>query len=221
MIDRLLAPIAPHLCCGCGKIGSILCDYCKYDILNQPYLGCLQCAEPVFDSSPHKACTVAYSRSWCVSQRDGSLERLINSYKFENARSSYQPLASLLDSVLPVLPKDTIIAPVPTTGRHIRRRGYDHMDLICKALAKRRKLSFKRLLSRQHNAVQLGSNRQNRIKQAQQAFVCRSRLHPDRPYLLVDDVVTTGSTLKYAALALEQAGAKTIWVAAIAKQPLD
>jgi len=41
------------------------------------------------------------------------------------------------------------------------------------------------------------------------------------PYLLVDDVMTTGSTLKYAARALKQAGASQVWVAVIARQTLD
>ncbi|MET0980124.1 MAG: phosphoribosyltransferase family protein [Candidatus Saccharimonadales bacterium] len=39
--------------------------------------------------------------------------------------------------------------------------------------------------------------------------------------MLIDDVVTTGATIKYAAESLRQAGATQIWVAVIARQPLD
>jgi predicted amidophosphoribosyltransferase len=40
-------------------------------------------------------------------------------------------------------------------------------------------------------------------------------------YLLLDDVVTTGSTIAGASRVLKEAGANTIWVGAIARQPLD
>jgi predicted amidophosphoribosyltransferase len=40
-------------------------------------------------------------------------------------------------------------------------------------------------------------------------------------YLLIDDVVTTNATLRYAADALMTAGAKTVWVGVAARQPLD
>jgi predicted amidophosphoribosyltransferase len=45
-------------------------------------------------------------------------------------------------------------------------------------------------------------------------------INEDACYLLVDDVVTTGATIKYAAKALKDAGAGDVWVAAIARQPL-
>ncbi|MNH40046.1 DNA utilization protein GntX [compost metagenome] len=65
---------------------------------------------------------------------------------------------------------------------------------------------------------QRDANRAVRAAQAKRAFKARSSTD-SHCYLLIDDVVTTGATIKYAAKALRDAGAKDVWVAAIARQP--
>lgn len=49
----------------------------------------------------------------------------------------------------------------------------------------------------------------------------RDKVNADTPYLIVDDVMTTGATIKYASRTLRDAGAKHIWVAIIARQTLN
>lgn len=71
---------------------------------------------------------------------------------------------------------------------------------------------------RRTSTKQRGASRRERIAQAKQAFRLISTIEPDRPYLIVDDIVTTGSTLKYAAQLLRDAGATEIWVAVVARQ---
>ena len=221
MIDAMLSNLAPHLCYGCGKIGMILCPYCANNITDEPFAGCFECGLAKDVASTHTSCHPPYQNSWCVSERRGVIERIIDAYKFEYVKSASWVLAGLLDETLPVLPDNTVIVPIPTIPKHIRQRGYDHMDLICRDLARRRGLKVERLLKRKHNSMQRGASRQQRIDQAKSAFVCSRSLDRDALYLIIDDVVTTGSTLKYGAVALESAGAKTILVAAIARQTLD
>ncbi|RYF28401.1 MAG: hypothetical protein EOO17_04860 [Chloroflexi bacterium] len=69
--------------------------------------------------------------------------------------------------------------------------------------------------------MQRHATKSQRRKQASRAFTCKSELSTDTTYLLLDDVVTTGATMEYAAKCLRDAGAGDVWVAAIARQPLD
>jgi predicted amidophosphoribosyltransferase len=121
-----------------------------------------------------------------------------------------------------VLPAETIIVPIPTIAAHVRQRGYDHIQLVARQFAKLRGgMSFERPLERISTASQRGANKRQRFTQAESAFRVTTSLKADRPYLLIDDVVTTNATLRYAALALRDAGAQQVWVAVIARQPLD
>jgi ComF family protein len=221
MIDRLLSYIAPHLCLGCAKVGSLLCESCKYNISEDAFSQCIVCGSVTGDTGICQTCTVPYQRAWCVGERSGVLQRLIGNYKFQNVYGAYQPLADLLDECISGLPDDTIIVPMPTTSGHIRERGYDHMQLIAQRIASRRGLLLVRALRRITNTKQRGVGRAARARQAKAAFKAVGQLDSHRPYLLIDDVVTTGATMFYAAQALRDAGATTVWIAAIARQPLD
>lgn len=220
MIDKMLSVVAPHLCSGCGEIGSPLCDHCKYDIIENAFMGCIVCGSPttVGVCQQHH---IYYQRAWVVGERKAVLQRLIGNYKFQNVKAGAETLADLLDDRLPDLPANTVIVPIPTAPAHIRERGYDHLLLIAKYLAFKRGLPIERLLGRANTATQHHANREMRIEQAQSAFRITGRIDPFRTYVIVDDVVTTGSTIEQASRLLSEAGAKTIWVAALARQPLE
>jgi ComF family protein len=162
-----------------------------------------------------------YARVWVVGERAGTLQRLIGLYKFERARSAYKTLSDLLLETLPELPNNVVVVPVPTTPGRIRERGYDHMLLIANYIAKIRGLRCSQLLTRATNTKQRQANINQRMMQAKSAFRINGEIDAESIYLLVDDVVTTGATIKYAAKALRDAGAKHIWVALIARQTLD
>lgn len=222
MIDELLQIVAPHHCSGCGKTGTLLCQNCKYDIISDPFSLCIACGIVLTGQSGIcGGCRVPYSRAWCVGARQEALEHLIDTYKFANARSAFKSLAELLDTHLPELPDTVRIVPIPTVASHIRQRGYDHMALIATQFARQRGVGVDPVLSRVTNTRQRSASRRERNKQAKAAFVCTTQLDKNTPYLLIDDVVTTGATLKYAAKALRDQGAQTVWVASISRQTLD
>lgn len=222
MIDELLQIVAPHHCSGCYKIGSLLCDNCKYDIITEPFESCIACGQRLAGKSGIcTICRVPYQRAWCVGERSDALQRLIGNYKFTYSRQAHKPLADLLDKHLPTLPENVVIVPIPTVTSHIRQRGYDHMALVTRRLAKKRGFTHSECLKRATVTKQRDATRRQRIKQASEAFECRKILDNTKTFLLIDDVVTTGSTLKYAAKVLQAAGAENIWVAALSRQPLD
>ncbi|MEO8911893.1 MAG: phosphoribosyltransferase family protein [Candidatus Saccharimonas sp.] len=147
------------------------------------------------------------------------MKRLIDAYKFERVRAAHQALAGLLNETLPQLPADILIVPVPTIMPHVRVRGYAHVELVAKRLADIRGHRYAEVLVRRHNQPQRGALRQERIKRASLAF--KSKQLDGQACLLVDDVFTTGSTLEYAARELKAAGASSVWVAVLSRQPLE
>ncbi len=222
MIDRLLSLVAPHYCSGCGENGTLLCDNCKYDIVSESYNVCVACGKALaLRQGICRDCNVPYSLGWVVADRRDQLERLINVYKFENAKAAHRPLSQLLHERLPDLPTNVVIVPIPTVGAHIRQRGYDHMLLIARRFGVLRGLPVSKLLTRATSTKQRDASRAKRIAQAKTAFICREELDSDKIYLLLDDVVTTGSTMRYAAQKLRDAGDGQVWIATISRQPLD
>lgn len=220
MIDKMLEFVAPHLCSGCGKIGSPLCDHCKYDIINLPFTTCILCNRPNYDGIC-KRHTMPYRTAWVVGYRAGVLQRLIGGIKFQNMKAAARNLSGLLDERLPPLPDSAVLVPIPTAPAHIRERGYDHMQLIAQYLGLRRHLPVVRLLGRGNTATQHHANRKDRVLQAQSAFTLTGPVDPNTAYVLLDDVITTGSTIEQAARVLREAGARFIAVGALARQPLD
>ncbi|MFY9228253.1 MAG: hypothetical protein WAO28_02905 [Candidatus Microsaccharimonas sp.] len=131
-------------------------------------------------------------------------------------------LAELLDTRIPPLPHSTIIIPVPTASTHIRERGYDHTLLIAQHFAHLRGLQMNsKLVGRRHTKTQHSANRADRIRQAVSAFQLQDKVDRSVPYLIIDDVVTTGSTIQGVARLLSGAGVGRVWVGALARQPLD
>lgn len=221
MLDSFLQIVAPHHCYGCGVQGHVLCPNCKYNIKDQPFGGCLNCGR-LAQEGVCSNCQVAYSRAWCVGERAGELSRAINGFKFERVKAAVPDLVELFHDTLPQLPDDTIIVPVPTVPGHIRRRGYDHCLLLAQGLASRRNLAVKRLVVRVGRSRQLGQTRQVRLRQAQISYrLAKETVDPEPTYLVLDDVVTTGATINAVATCLSQGGARTIYAAALAYQPLD
>jgi len=126
--------LAPHYCCSCGSIGALLCDYCKYDIINEPFEACILCHKLSLPGQ-HKCgvCKAPFTKAWCASDRRTGVKELLDRYKFERTKAASKPLAELLHGMLPDLPADVCIVPVPTIAPHIRQRGYDQVVILAKA----------------------------------------------------------------------------------------
>lgn len=131
-----------------------------------------------------------------------------------------QTLASLLDAVTPTLPADVTVTVIPTAPIHIRERGFDHMALIGKEFARRRGLGFRPLLYRMTNDTQHFMSKKQRYEAVRSAFGVADTLVPER-VLLLDDILTTGATMRAGLQLLADAGVAERYGAIIARQPLD
>ncbi len=151
-----------------------------------------------------------------VTSYDGPAKQLIHALKFERARAAADPIARLMKQRMPPLSPGTIICPIPTAHRRVRQRGYDQSVLIARQLAGALELPCHSLLRRTSATRQVGKNRLQRGEQLYQAFQVVRSFPPTATILLVDDVVTTGSTIDAAAAVMHQAGSQHLAAAVFA-----
>jgi ComF family protein len=143
---------------------------------------------------------------------EGVGRTLVERLKFERTFSAAHVIAQSITNQFPFqLHNSAVLVPVPTATSRVRHRGFDQSLLITKALAKKNKTQYKCLLLRLGQQRQTGSERKQRLVQLEGAFEVRVRaLRGVRQVILVDDVLTTGSTLEVAARMLKEAGVKRV-----------
>lgn len=232
----LLDLLCPHTCRGCGRLGATLCECCKKYMLEQFQPICPICKKSFAKSSENVINAPAEQKNlklcldcespldglWAFGWRKGTLEKLVEEYKYQSVRAISSDLAELLDFALPEALNqlgEIVIVPLPTIGRHVRERGLDHTLLLAKRLAQRRHWQYRSVLARAVDTVQVGSKVAERKKQAARAYAVRGLLDSNTNYLLLDDVWTTGASMLAAAQVMREAGAKHLYGAVIAISP--
>lgn len=115
-----------------------------------------------------------------------------------------------------------ILVPIPISKTHMRERGHNQCVLILKELQKLDKENFEYdykglIKSRETISQTKTKNRAERIKNVKNSFDVRDdHRFLDKKIILIDDVATTGSTLREAKRILKEAGAKEVMLVAIA-----
>jgi len=211
--EKLIALVAPHRCLGCGAEGVVVCEECLFVFTPPLPSRCYACQAETRDSRTCSRCRRGskLKHVWICTSYEGGAKQLVQDFKFERKQAAAQPIVLRMDEVLPFLGEDTIIVHVPTATSRVRLRGYDHAQLLARALTDRRKLTHLSLLTRQGQERQVGASRKQRLTQLDRAFIpIKPHLITGATILLVDDLVTTGATLEAAARCLRQAGAKTV-----------
>lgn len=209
MFDKVLKFILPHHCCKCQKVGLALCQDCKNHIILQ------RKDDPKLTIWQNSATNLR-----CFGWRRGLLEKIVDDYKFKLHRELAGPLAELVVTLLSDLSGEVIIVPIPTTKKHNRARGFDHMKLIAKEVARLKSAQFSPLLLRANQISQRGLARSKRLENAKISFRLASvPIVSAATYVVLDDVFTTGATLNAASELLREAGAKKVLAVVICRQP--
>ena len=205
-ISRLLDALSPPSCAACDAPSTT------------PF--CPRCGAPEPLTAPQ---TLDGLPLLVASNYAPPLSTAITRFKYADRPELSRTLAQLLVPGLRQLslPADTTLVPVPLHAGRLATRGYNQAALLAQELARRTpwRCEPRFLLRTRATERQAGKAREERLTNGSGAFALR-RPGPAH-VLLVDDVVTTGSTVRACAQALAKGGAKLIGVVALARALAD
>ncbi len=189
---------------------------------------CVSCRTPFQNSFPldeKGRCALCrnglrgFDAAYCFGAYEGALRTLIHLFKYSAIRSLARPLADLLADALPRDQRFDAIVPVPLHWRRRWHRGFNQSELLARSLSRRTGVPLLGVLRRTRaTSVQAGLSNTRRRQNVTSAFGCRrpERVRGKR-ILLIDDVMTTGSTAAACALALKRAGAAKVAILTVAR----
>jgi ComF family protein len=161
----------------------------------------------------------AFDAAYSFGSYGGTLRELIHLLKYSKMRPLAKPLGGLL---LRTMPRDEAfdsIVPVPLHWRREWERGFNQSEVLALELSRTTGLPVHRSLRRvKSTAAQAGLSNSGRRRNVAQAFLCRrADAVKGKRILLVDDVMTTGSTATACARALKSAGAARVSLLTVAR----
>lgn len=194
MWESIRAWLFPVSCIGCGSADIALCAACA---------GTARSVSIALDGLTVRA----------ASDYAGPVRSAILAVK-RGERAYLDPLAALL---APLVPAGSILVPLTTTRRRSAERGFDQARELARRVALVRSGTCLELL-RKHGAAQRGLGRGERLV-ARGRFALQVALAVPPRVVLLDDVVTTGATLRDAAAVLAAAGCMVAGAVVVARTP--
>ncbi len=217
----------PPTCGGCGKLGWRWCSTCAAQVtrLEEDQV-CAHCGNLLpggglcsncrYQSPPYQAL-----RSWGI--YTGPLREAIHRFKYEREVGLGEALAHpLLERLKTLSWPIQLITAIPLNKNRLKARGYNQAALLARPLALGCKLPLELHAIRRFKdtPTQVGLTALQRKDNVRGAFQADPRLVRNRVVLLVDDVTTSGSTMRECAFTLLEAGATAVYGLTLARPVL-
>lgn len=220
--------IAPA-CLLCGATSRTpVCAGCQADLPWHTASQCPVCATPTPQGQICGACLKrppGFDRTVAALIYRFPLDRLIPALKYHGRLAVAPALASCLATALASATRPDAILPMPLHPARLRERGYNHATEIARGLAGALRIrldidSCQRVRDTPpQQTLKLDARRRN----VRGAFVCDASSVAGQHIVLLDDVMTSGTSLDELATTLKRAGAREVsnWVVARALPPGD
>ncbi len=232
MLNNFLNALFPESCPVCGRTAvnhrtAPICNECWESI--SPYSGpfCDKCGKPLVSDasitcSDCLSDTPAFTSVRSYGLYKGTLKKALNLLKYYGIKRLSKPLSEKIRGIS--LPSVDTVIPVPLSKQKLRQRGFNQSALLAKSLAGRAdtRLSLNSLVKIRDTAPQVGLSAKKRQENIKNAFaVNRKEIIINKNILLVDDVFTTGATIRECSQVLNRAGANEIYVITLAHSSSD
>ncbi len=239
LASKILSGLFPSRCILCSQtvdssVENKAVELCLRCYNKQPFNNtcCIQCALPLADKSTNILCGRCiqkqpdYDYAHSVFRYEEDIIRLVHQLKFSEkityASSIGEMLLSAYDSAnsLKTEAPDCLL-PVPLHPARLRQRGFNQSIEIARILSKKRGIPIEhRSIVRQRSTTsQTGLNAKQRQTNIKGAFELVSKM-TYRHVLIIDDVVTTGSTVNELASVLKKNNIERVGVLSIARAPV-
>lgn len=160
-----------------------------------------------------------FDAAYCFGSYERPLQDLIQLFKYGKVESLAAPLSQMLIEALPLEERFDAVVAMPMHWRKRWERGFNQAELLAHPVARHLGLKPATNLRRcRHTEAQAGLSDSERQRNLKDAFEVRAAEQlAGKRILLIDDVFTTGATLRAAAKALKSAGAAHVSALTLAR----
>ena len=214
----------PPTCAGCGEPGYRLCVNCLHEIQFITGPVCHQCGLPLSGQkdlcAECRAETPAFTALRSLARYEGVARACVHSLKYHRNQALgdffADPLAELVLKAGWAL---DLAMPVPLSPKRQEERGYNQAALLARPVALTLGVAYTSfgLIRTRNTQSQVELNAEQRRKNVVGAFRAVPEMVAGKRILLVDDVTTTGSTLRECTYALLEGGASAVYCLTLAR----
>lgn len=211
----------PKICVGCRREGQYICDNCQRKLIT-PEPICPMCCKPSLDGWVHARCKTKYGmeRLLVGLPYRGMVQNCLKKVKYRSSWDVIGFLLSLCD--FGDISADFAVTAVPMFAPKERERGFNQAQLIAELFVKKNKGRIFVFLERVRSTKPMFGltkmERQENIVGAFQINVHQAQMpNAHTLVIIVDDVWTTGATMRECARALKQAGINEVWGVTLAR----
>jgi ComF family protein len=219
----------PKVCLGCGFLGAYICLSCQKQLRYLNGDTCFYCQRSSFFGLTHPVCrkNLNIDGLTAIFYYNPLLKKIIKNIKYRLATDVWREFCQIIKpeqidklGFYKELSHQLVFQPIPLSQKKFNERGFNQAKIISEYFQKFLNFPLANLLIRKKETppqAQLESL-EKRYQNVRGAFeVTDKNLINNKSILLVDDVVTTGSTVKEAARILKKAGAKRVYILALAR----
>lgn len=229
LFSLLLDFIIPPRCVHCGRIGPLFCQNCLTEIEYLESALCPVCTRPAIDGFTHPVCRTLFTpdRLFCPFYYRGPIASAIKKLKYKKeVLAVSRPLIELLleevEEQALSLGEKAIVVPIPLYPLRKLERGYNQSEVLAKDFADGLGIRIETnwLKRVRPTKSQTKLKLEERRKNVRRAFAVPQRYKEEikgEDIILFDDVFTSGATSREAARVLKKAGARFLYIVAVAK----